>query len=485
MNAGWQKSVLYFSSVRNVAFIFGLLLFASVFYLSVLIPPFQSPDEFNHVKRAYLLFKGYILLEKPGQDISRIKLPQGFSLNENQLQQMIGGKIDTGLLEYMEYYETLSLNPAARFDDKEFEKTQKVQWTGKELFSAAPGNGYYFPLIYAPQGAGLMLGRSLGLSVDASYRMARFFALSTSILIIVFSIRIYRPPYLVAGLLVIPMTIFQLASASLDGIATALAMLCISIFMKMTVEKQSVRPEWLYLLAFSTFLVASSRTHLVTMILLLVASFIFTKDKKSLLAGLITFMLVAVWMFIAVKTTTHGQILTGESTSALILHYISHPLLFFKILYSTLTNTDLLNFYLRSFIGILGWLDTHFSKQTYIGITGLLLVCVFFSLSWQKSRDEWLASGLLIATSLVSVLLIFFALLVTWTRPEALVVEGIQGRYFLTPAMLLAYALGNGRQTTSRLFHFSGMLLVIMLLVYSLYSSSILIMSRYYISVLP
>ena len=44
-----------------------------------------------------------------------------------------------------------------------------------------------------------------------------------------------------------------------------------------------------------------------------------------------------------------------------------------------------------------------------------------------------------------SALLAFFALAVTWNDYPVRVIEGLQGRYFIIPAMLLAAALGPVR----------------------------------------
>lgn len=51
--------------------------------LSSIIPPFQSPDEFDHIKRAYVLSKGELTLVSPPNISS-------------------GGYIDNGLLQYMD-----------------------------------------------------------------------------------------------------------------------------------------------------------------------------------------------------------------------------------------------------------------------------------------------------------------------------------------------------------------------------------------------
>src|SRR5690606_10680286 len=116
------------------------------FLNTALIPPFQSPDEFDHIKRAYLLTRGQIVLETV----------EGHSS---------GGFVDTGLLTYMSTYEQLPFKPQLQLSKEMVLDTKYVPWSGEKEFSAAPGTGYYFPLIYAPQAIGLAVGELSGLSV--------------------------------------------------------------------------------------------------------------------------------------------------------------------------------------------------------------------------------------------------------------------------------------------------------------------------------
>jgi len=50
---------------------------------------------------------------------------------------------------------------------------------------------------------------------------------------------------------------------------------------------------------------------------------------------------------------------------------------------------------------------------------------------------------MLMASAAASLGIIFLALLVTFTPHPATLVQGIQGRYFLVPTLLMAYALSN------------------------------------------
>ena len=94
---------------RNAVLSFLASLFLIVLSISYLIPPFQSPDEFNHLKRAYLLSKGYVFL--------------------NKMNNGTGGYIDTGLLEYMKLFEGIHF----KYDKKLYNRifvfvANKMEW---------------------------------------------------------------------------------------------------------------------------------------------------------------------------------------------------------------------------------------------------------------------------------------------------------------------------------------------------------------------
>jgi hypothetical protein len=75
-----QCNAGYWYSKQSIMVLVAIL-FLIVQSISYLTPPFQSPDEFHHLDRAYLLSKGGVFLESSNK--------------------VTGGDIDTGLLDYM------------------------------------------------------------------------------------------------------------------------------------------------------------------------------------------------------------------------------------------------------------------------------------------------------------------------------------------------------------------------------------------------
>ncbi|MEG0003422.1 MAG: hypothetical protein RR857_16790, partial [Comamonas sp.] len=74
---------------------------------------------------------------------------------------------------------------------------------------------------------------------------------------------------------------------------------------------------------------------------------------------------------------------------------------------------------------------------------------------------------------------IFTALLISWTPHPATIVHGIQGRYFIVPFLLLAYALHGLFDVRSRAFALAGQLLLCAFFAFSAFSLLSTLQSRY------
>ena len=85
----------------------------------------------------------------------------------------------------------------------------------------------------------------------------------------------------------------------------------------------------------------------------------------------------------------------------------------------------------------------------------------------------------LFVTALLSVLAIFTALLISWTPHPATIVHGIQGRYFIVPSLLLAYAFNGMIDVKSRTLSFANQLLLSVFFAFSAYALLSALQSRY------
>ncbi|KPB52626.1 putative membrane protein [Pseudomonas coronafaciens pv. oryzae] len=434
------------------------------FILSALIPSFMSPDEVDHVKRAYWLSQGKILLDTPPGQSS-------------------GGMVDNGLLSYMNtFHLTFMKDRNHKVSSDEFNSASEIRWGGQPTFSPAPGTGYYFPAVYAPQAAGLLIGKTFDLSVESSYRLARLFSLICAIAILIIATIIYESNPLAIALLAVPMTLFQLSSASLDSVSNALAVLAISIFMRISTDREKTRKGLITCLGIVLFVLISSRVHLLPMLVFPFICYFYTRDKRSLIVGTLTTAAVAVWLLIAIKNTVDTRVIVGSPTSTVALYYLSDPIAFLKVLYNTIGNPIIANFYAVAFVGNLGWLDTPLSPAAYERIL-LLLFFVFIVTALTKDiRKNISARLILIACAGSSFLLVFFAILITFNEHPASVIQGVQGRYFLVPALMFAYSLASSPEKRTNTSRFIGYLFFCVFLSYSTLSTFKLVAKKYYMS---
>lgn len=426
-----------------------------------IIPPFQSPDEFDHVKRAYLLSKGVLVLERSSEDGS-------------------GGRVDTGLLSYFKAYGMLPYQPARKLSQEEMYSASGIKWSGERQFSAAPGTGYYMPMIYAPQAIGLAIGEAAGFTVAESYDLARLLTIASAAILILFAFQLYPSNPLVLMLLVLPMSLFQFASATIDGLSLGLTIFAVSAFLHITRDR-SQTPTWLlYGLAASLVVLISSRVHMLPMLATLLAAGFYSRRRAAFVLFSLALMAIGAWLYFALSTTLDKRVVVGAGAGEIFGFYLQHPLQFLRVLGATLLDHDMTRFYAHSFVGVLGWLDASFSIHIY-QIFGILISCVaILSISWKNLRTDWPARTLLVLCAAGAVLMTFIALLVTWNKHPAHQILGIQGRYFALPAALIAYAVAAGTQTFQGFARkLAGALLLIFTYV-SVTATLSLLLNRYY-----
>ncbi|WML89826.1 DUF2142 domain-containing protein [Thiothrix lacustris] len=447
----------------NVSFILVAFLFFISMFVSMVTPPFQSPDEIDHLKRAYLLESGTLILDSPKNSSS-------------------GGMIDSGFLVYMDVYDRYTQGLKGNISSDFIDYTTSIKWTGIKEFSSTPGTGYYFPIIYFPQATGLFLGEFFDLSIDSSYKLTRLITLLFSCFILVAAFYFYSPSSISLALLFIPMSVFQFASTSLDSISTAVAVLAISVFLRIVVDREKSKSWLIVFLAVCVFILASSRIHALPLVLLIFGTFFYTRRKICIYAGVITSILIMAWLFFAVKSTVDARVSIGLPVSQIALFYMTNPLLFFDVFLNTLT-PNTLDFYVKSFFGRLGALEVRFSDIVYNYLYIIFILIFLFSLRVKSIKGDWFARGLLVIPMVGSIFIIFFALLITWNAHPAAIIQGVQGRYFLIPVLLFSYAVSFGSE-----FGFSkycskilnGFLLSA-LMAFSFYNTTTRVIDYYYI----
>lgn len=433
-----------------------LLIICNTLVLWQVIPPFQSPDEFDHLKRAYLLTRGVFILETPVGGRS-------------------GGMIDQGLLDYMHFYHHLPAHMTEKVTDTMTHDAKQIRWAHQESFSSASGTGYYFPLIYAPQSLALALGEWMDVSIATSYDLARLFVLISVSFLLWAAFTCYPVPPWVLATLFLPMTMFQCASASLDAMAIALSVFSMAAFLKVMCGRSSSHVMLFYAALITLSIVVSSRVNLFP---LFVLPLYVAYAMRRVDAAVCTLAMVALnlwWAAVAAKTTVHGAIVLEQPVREIVIYYMTHLAALWDVLYATTTQIPGWG---AGFIGVLGWLDTPFSIPVYILLVAGYVCIVYLSAFNGLFKKDLAIPLLLIVASGASVCITLAALLITFTPHPATMITGVQGRYFLIPVLMLAYAFSE--QPDGRRYGAGVYFLVIIFNAVALLSTANLLIDRYY-----
>ena len=444
---------------KNAVLSFLGSLFLIVLCISYLIPPFQSPDEFNHLKRAYLLSKGDIFLH--------------YKYN------LVGGYIDNSLLRYMTLFDEIPFKYDTKLHNQRYLSSMQIMWSGKTQFSPLPNTALYFPLPYIPQALAFIVGENSHMTVSSTYYLARFFSLTATIALLGCAFLIYPAPLIVITAFITPMSLFQLGSASLDSVSFAMCVLAASLYMRGGNNRYSFNQSMLYALIACVFALATSRLYLFPLTLLPSFLYINRRSYFYLLPSAILFVGALAW--IGYSITTMRDIPHSMSTLGIVFSNLQHPLKCWDALYTTLSNISILTSYWHMFVGVLGWLDTPLGSDIYVSYGVLLFI--FAAISFQRNTTclvNWRHIFLFVVT-LASIFLLFIIMLAAWTTHLSHFIKGvIQGRYFTPIAILLSYAIFDRR--LSKIEFRLGLIIIFLMISFSIASMSPKLLERYWLS---
>ena len=453
------------------------------FGVSFLVPPMESPDEDAHIGRAYLISKGRWLLQ-PVPDEPALLAPGGDVAGQLDRARLLGGRaggmVDAALTRFAEINLTLAHDAGRRLTAAEEAELRDLRWGGGERYVFMAGTGYYLPAIYLPQALGLLTGRVLHFGVARSYQLARACTLLACVALLAVAFRMVAPNPLVVAILLLPMNVFQLVSPTLDGLAAALALLTVAFFAKaLAAEPDRYRP-YAWGLAGCLLLLVGSRAHLLPLLALPFYVSWRRRSRGDFYVGCLIAIAAIGWTLFVLQTSSDPRLVRTHGTAELLQYYLAHPLAYLRVVAASLSYSEMIEFYQQSFIGILGWLDARLPAYAYPTLSSGLALCALASVCVSTLRRDWPVRVLLAALALASAAFIFLALLVTWTPHPATVVYGVQGRYFVIPALLLAFALSGFACTASAPARWMGRGLLAVFASVSLYALTGTLLTRFH-----
>ena len=406
--------------------LFCAILFAACALIAQVIPPLQSPDENSHLSRAYAITQGDFFLDTRANESS-------------------GLKIDYGLLYFIDGYMQFITKSKSEISQIDKDNLAKQQWQFESVHIQQPGTGYYNPLVYMPQAMGLWLGQAFKLSILNSYKLARLITTFVVLFLIALSFSLYRPNPLVFGLVLLPMSIFQILMPTIDGLSHGLTLLCLCWFFAARGMNFDLKKYLLF--AFLIVFLITTRIHALPLLLLLfIVNPINSISKtRRWTIFLISFSAVILWAGWALMHTTDLRVVRSLSTLKIIEFYLSNPVKWAEIFYNTLSSQEIWLHYGKTFIGVLGWLKLSLPEWYYLYCAAILVVLAVISLPKLNflNTARKLEHSYFFVLAILSALIVWNMLLFTWTPFPNDVIGGVQGRYFWIPACIFAFGLGS------------------------------------------
>ncbi|MHC4783298.1 MAG: DUF2142 domain-containing protein [Planctomycetota bacterium] len=422
--------------------------------------PFEAPDEASHFWRAYHVYEGKLISSQQGN--------------------YVGGWIPKSVATAHLPFENLVNHPENRVDREVLSKSLQEPFEQEKCFMHLLFAGLYAPVVYVPQVIGIAAGRLLGASALGMMYAGRFVNLLCWIAVVYTAIRItpvFKWVFLLVALL--PMGLYLAASLSADVSQNSISLLLLALVLRAFWQKESL--HWKHMLAITllcVFLAFSKQTYFpLTGLVLLIPADRFSGLRNKLLFCVtaigLSLLVCLLWSMVikGLYTPLHGAN-APEQLSLLM----GDPWGFFKILIDSIQ--EHWRGYAKTFIGVLGFLDTPLPNWIYFSYPFVLMGTALFDRGLGEPMDKKQRLWIL-AIGFGVFLLIQLSMYLTWTKPGEEIIEGVQGRYFLPVAGPILMALFYNRKFKSP----AGSLGRLIIVVYSttvLIATCLCLYDRYY-----
>lgn len=384
-------------------------------FLTINVPPFQNPDETNHLLRADNISRGYFMGHRFGStDAGGVASPE---------IDLSGRPFDAPKFHpEMKVRQAMYAASFYKFNDQ-----------GKDI--TFRNTAIYPPFLYAPSVVAVWVGKAGRMSVIQTLYLSRILTAMTTILLVGIALRVCVTPGLGgAGLFIfvlatLPMSLSLQSACSQDGPMLGLAALAAALLARSRVTRQSTG---IVAVVVALALIAAARPAYLFLALLPLA---FRAGLRArIVAVCVAGLAVVAWTLAANHYATTGMVERGADIGAQLRVMLS-PVHDLELLYRTL---DVIGRqYLDQIVGQLGWLDVVLPRW-YIDVAlGVIALSALASLDL-KTRGALIIAGAVV----VSALSVFALIYLSWDPVGAPLIEGVQGRYFL-PLLLILGSLGT------------------------------------------
>jgi len=411
------------------------LLVGPILYVAYALftPPFQTPDEHQHLFRAYQLASFQLIGEKRGKEsggelplsLSRAALPELGSTVPHALQRPLP---KTSIME-------------------RFSRSTPLNSNGEKGFTNFLGSVTYSPVGYIPQIAAVWIGRGLNFSVEMILRLGRLLNAALTVALFYGAFRalpVGRLALLFIALL--PMTAACAGSFGQDGLIIS-GCAWLTALSARTAIGCYWRSKEVTTTALLTFAVTVAKMVYLPLVGLALFSVGDVKNWRPkalpVIIGVLAVIILALW--IRLNAGVYVPMMPGRPSLGLHIEYlVHHPMVFPKavaLTYYWQTGT-----FLRQ-IFTFGWLNVGpVPLAMSTSISALLLLIWYGDTSIIQLSRSW-RYGAVTVVALV-IILLSLALYIGAAPLGSAQIIGLQGRYFIPlvlPVLLVIIPVGRKR----------------------------------------
>jgi hypothetical protein len=415
-------------------FLFAALLLETGYLLRN--PPFQSPDDFNHFYRVWQITDGTLLPVKA--------------------DARVGGHIPSCVDEFMLPYRIMAFNGGRKSLPSDVAEGSRVYCPGVYSFRDFPNTANYSLVSYLPQSLAVFVLRATGLSMATIYYGGRIAAALFFIAGIFTAIRLIPfQKWLLAALMLLPMTLYVSNSYSADTMTNVIAALALAFILRLAFEKVAVDTKAIAVLTTLALLLALAKLVYVPVLLLMFGipaqKFGSAFRKFACIAGVLTVAAAAAvcWSSVVMKSNTPYELYNPAFRDAATIEpnsnlhkqgefLLSHGLYAFQVVLNTIMYKPW--FYLSGYVGEFGvYLGLQLPDWVHY-FTLLMVVMVLFASA--ESPLPIRMRLILFFASLLTYALIVLSQHLTWNKISNTVFTAMQGRYLVPviPMLLLSLA---------------------------------------------
>lgn len=393
----------------------------------IVLPPGQTPDDLIHFARAYDITNGALIASTP----------------TDEYEGAVGGDVPVETLQ-------VRVQPAKDSYERILGSfTENSGETRKQTYTAA---AIYNFLCYIPQTIAIMIGRAFSAPLYVILYLVEMVNFVFWLVLIYYSIKLIPGKKLcVMFIALFPITLQEATSISPDAMTIALSIFLVSyVFYLIYGLKGKIQKRNMVVLSLVAILIGFCKlVYLPLLLLYLMIPYekYGTKKKKWYFTiGLLIFVGIINLVWLIVSSRYLVEIRDGVNSGAQLAGIISGPFSYLLVIVRTIGMQA--GFYTEGIYGSsLGAFVINLpSIIMYLYL--IVTVCLFMQCDDSRMRLDVKQKYYLLFVLAIIVGLIFTSLYLQWTPYKGLMVDGVQGRYFIPILILIPMIVASSRKGT-------------------------------------